>query len=193
MWIILYLPYLDKYNGDVIKWKHFPLYWPFVRGIHLSPVNSPHKGQWSGALIFFFDLCLNKRLSKQWYGWWFETPSRPLWRHCNDSSAPYIWVHEKIANDDRNNLDRFSISHCFSVVSCLTPVFVIAVIVLSYWKRAALKRYCNNEMKKTGLHIFREVLKYVEKCDLKRCIPTKRLTKMSMNWLYQLDYVVVKN
>ena len=31
----------------------------------------------------FFDLCLNKRLSKQWRGWWFETPSRPFWRHCN--------------------------------------------------------------------------------------------------------------
>ena len=31
----------------------------------------------------FFHLCLNKRLSKQSCGWWFETPSRPLWRHCN--------------------------------------------------------------------------------------------------------------
>ena len=32
----------------------------------------------------FFDLRLNKRLSKQLWGWWFETPSRPLWRHRND-------------------------------------------------------------------------------------------------------------
>ena len=32
--------------------KHFPRYWPFVRGIHRSPVNSPHKGQWRGALRF---------------------------------------------------------------------------------------------------------------------------------------------
>ena len=37
---------------DVIKWKHFPRYWPFVWGIHRSPVNSPHKGQWRGALMF---------------------------------------------------------------------------------------------------------------------------------------------
>ena len=37
---------------DVIKWKQFPLYWPFVRGIHRCPVNSPHKGQWRGALMF---------------------------------------------------------------------------------------------------------------------------------------------
>ena len=36
-------------HDDVIKWKHFPRYWPFVRGIHRSPVNSPQKGQWRGA------------------------------------------------------------------------------------------------------------------------------------------------
>ena len=39
-------------HDDVIKWKYFPHWWPFVRGIHRSPVNSPHKGQWRGALIF---------------------------------------------------------------------------------------------------------------------------------------------
>ena len=39
-------------HNDTIKWKHFPCYWPFVWGIHRSPVNSPHKGQWRGALIF---------------------------------------------------------------------------------------------------------------------------------------------
>ena len=42
--------YLNQ--DDIIKWKHFPRYCPFVRGIHRSPVNSPHKGQWCGALIF---------------------------------------------------------------------------------------------------------------------------------------------
>ena len=35
----------QRKHDDVIKWKHFPRYWPFVRGIHRSPVNSPHKGQ----------------------------------------------------------------------------------------------------------------------------------------------------
>ena len=39
-------------HDDVIKWKHFPRYWPFVREIHRSPVNFPHKGQWRGALMF---------------------------------------------------------------------------------------------------------------------------------------------
>ena len=39
-------------NDDVIKWKHFPRHWPFVRGIHRWSVNSPHKGQWREALMF---------------------------------------------------------------------------------------------------------------------------------------------
>ena len=41
-----------RYHDDVMKWKHFPRYWPFVRRIHRSTVNSPHKGQWRGALVF---------------------------------------------------------------------------------------------------------------------------------------------
>ena len=68
-------------HDDVIKWKYFPCYWPFVRGVNRSPVNSPHKGQWRGALVFSL-ICAWTN------GWvhnrrWFETPSRPLWRHCN--------------------------------------------------------------------------------------------------------------
>ena len=46
-----------KGNDDVIKWKHFPRYWPFVWEIRWSPVNSPHKGQWRGALMFSL-ICL---------------------------------------------------------------------------------------------------------------------------------------
>ena len=34
----------------------------------------------------FFDLRLNKRLSKQSWGWWVETPSRSLWHHCNENN-----------------------------------------------------------------------------------------------------------
>ena len=39
-------------HDDVIEWKHFPRYWPFVRGIYRSLVNSLHKGQWRRALMF---------------------------------------------------------------------------------------------------------------------------------------------
>ena len=70
-------------HDDIIKWKHIPRHWPFVRGIHWSPTDSPHKGQWSRAFDVLFDLCLNKLLSKYSKHWLFETPSRSLWRHCN--------------------------------------------------------------------------------------------------------------
>ena len=43
---------LYTFHDDVIKWEHFPRNWPFVREIHRSPVNFPHKGQWRGALMF---------------------------------------------------------------------------------------------------------------------------------------------
>ena len=39
-------------HDDVIKWKHFPRYWTFVCGIHRLMMNSPHKSQWHGALMF---------------------------------------------------------------------------------------------------------------------------------------------
>ena len=51
--------------------------------------NSPEAGEFPAqrpvarSFDVFFDLCLNKRLRKQSWGWWFETLSRPLWRHCN--------------------------------------------------------------------------------------------------------------
>ena len=40
------------HHDDVIKWNHFPRYWPFLRGIHRSPLDSPRKSQWRGALMF---------------------------------------------------------------------------------------------------------------------------------------------
>ena len=47
--VLLWLGPTD--HDDVIKWKHFPRYWTFVRGIQRSPVNSPHKGQWINGWV----------------------------------------------------------------------------------------------------------------------------------------------
>ena len=58
-------PLVIQGHDDVIKWKYFPHYWPFVWGIHRSPVNSPHKGQWRGTLTFFF-ICA-------WMNGWVNT------------------------------------------------------------------------------------------------------------------------
>ena len=52
--------------------------------------NSPVAGEFPAqrpvtrSFDVFFDLCLNKRLSKQSWGWWFETLLRPSWRHRNE-------------------------------------------------------------------------------------------------------------
>ena len=70
-------------HDDVIKWKHFPHHWPLCRGFTGD--------RW---IDVFFDLRLNKRLSKQWWGWWFEMPSHPLWRHCNVYGLFYIPVSD---------------------------------------------------------------------------------------------------
>ena len=67
-------------HDDVIKWKHFPRYWPFVLGIHRSPVNSPHKGQWGGALVFSL-IC--------------------AWIHC--------WVYNHEAGDLRRHRAQYDV------------------------------------------------------------------------------------
>ena len=58
-------------HDDVIKWKYFPRYWPFVQGIRRSPVNSLHKGQLRGALGFslicaWINSWVNKREDGDW-------------------------------------------------------------------------------------------------------------------------------
>ena len=102
---------LQRVNGlpiqdSVMKWKHSPRYWPFVRGIHQSPVNSQHKYQWRRALMFSL-ICV---WTNVWVNnghviwaaialimtslcWWFETQSCPLWRHRNDLSEIREWIH----------------------------------------------------------------------------------------------------
>ena len=71
----LLLRRLVVWHNDVIKWKHFPRYWPFVRGIHRSPVNSPHKGQWHWALCF--------SLIYYWTNVWVnDRETGDLRRHC---------------------------------------------------------------------------------------------------------------
>ena len=70
-------------HDNVIKWRYFPRYWPFVRGNSPAPGEFPSQRPVTRSFDVFFDLRLNKRLSKQSWGWWFETPSRSLWRHRN--------------------------------------------------------------------------------------------------------------
>ena len=59
-------------HDDVIKWKHFPRYWPFVP---------------------------EKQLSKQSWGRWFETLSCPLWCHCNGDNISHNGMLQGLTDD----------------------------------------------------------------------------------------------
>ena len=67
----------------------------FSASLALSAGNSPVTNELptqrpvTRSFDVFFELRLNKRLSKQSWGWWFETPLRSLWRHCNTISVKY--------------------------------------------------------------------------------------------------------
>ena len=92
---------------DVIKWKHFLRYWPFVRGIHRW---IPRTKASDVELDVFFDLCLNKQLSKQSWGWWLEMPSCPLWRHCNEKYVDDIldmWMFLLSVRVNLNNCGKW--------------------------------------------------------------------------------------
>ena len=77
-----------KMGPDVYAWWRHQME-TFSAILALCAWNSPVTGEFptqrpvTRNFDVFFDLRLNEWLSKQWRGWWFETPSRPLWRHCN--------------------------------------------------------------------------------------------------------------
>ena len=95
--------------------KTSPHYWPFVKEISHSwwrhqmeavsallaicAGNSPVSGEFptqrpvTQSFDVFFILRLNKQLSKQWWGWWFETPWGPLWHHCNVDTKRFLCHH----------------------------------------------------------------------------------------------------
>ena len=84
------------FHDDVIKWKE-----TVSALLAICAGNSPFTSEFPAqrpvtrSFYVFFDLRLNKRLSIQSWGWWFETPPRPLWRHCNviaNSDKPFLKI-----------------------------------------------------------------------------------------------------
>ena len=86
---VKHISILSMHDG-VFKWKHFRRYLPFVQGNHRSPVNSPHKGQWHGAL--FFSLI-------------------SVWINC--------WVHNRDAGDLRRHRAHYDVSVMCAKLSTL--------------------------------------------------------------------------
>ena len=70
-----------------------------------SPVTSEFPAQRPVTRSFdvFFDLCLNKWLSKQSWDWWFETPLRPLWRHCNGDAVSNAVTRHPLGPGSQND------------------------------------------------------------------------------------------
>ena len=77
----------NKFDGHGPWWRHQMETFSALLALFVgnSPVNGefPSQGPVTRSFYVFFDLCLNRRLSKESWGWGFETPSRSLWRHCN--------------------------------------------------------------------------------------------------------------
>ena len=93
----IYAPFgLNELNTSILPtctlswWRHQME--TFCALLAICAGNSPVPGEFptqrpvTRSCDVFYDLRLNKRLSKHWWGWWFETISRPLWRHRNGSA-----------------------------------------------------------------------------------------------------------
>ena len=92
-------PLLTYWRYHNLALSHIPMTPPWWRHqmetfsalLAICAGNSPVPGEFPAqrpmtrSFDVLFDLRLNQRLSKQLWGWWFETPSRPLWRHCNET------------------------------------------------------------------------------------------------------------
>ena len=107
---------LDNHD-DVIKWKHFPRYWLFLRGIHWSPVNSPHKGQWRGALMLSL-ICA-------WINRWVNNREAGDLRrhraHCDVIVMCWVGIH----SEDTDHSTGF-INHTFVNINNI-DLFLLAV------------------------------------------------------------------
>ena len=68
------------------------------------PGDFPAQRPMTWSFDVFFDLRLKKRLSKQSWGWWFETLSCPLWRHCN--VCIIAWYNTSWPSNCRSNILR---------------------------------------------------------------------------------------
>ena len=108
-------------------------------GEFTGPGEFPAQRPVTRSFDVFFDLHLNKRLSKQPWGWWFEAPSWSLWRHCNDERR-LKWISSM-----RESLLREEFVYVTSslIRDCDCPCIVIALrspgcILLLY-------RVCSNK------------------------------------------------
>ena len=126
-----------------------------------SPVNGefPTHRPVTRSFDGFFDLRLNKRLRKQWWGWWFETPSRPLWRHCNEYQVCCFPGDLRSQDNSRNDIDlvygEFPIV-CAGRVMVEFNIFIF--IWGSSWSMTRVYNYeteAENEINESNLKLYK--------------------------------------
>ena len=111
----------DHGNGIATWWRHQME--TFSALLALCAGNSPDTGEFPAqrpvtrSFDVFFDLRLNKRSSKQSWGWWFETLSRPLWRHLNEMNRsclqlPYSYGRQMYQITTANITGRYARHNC---------------------------------------------------------------------------------
>ena len=136
-WINNWTPKSWKHD-DVIKWKHLPRYWSFVSGIHRSPKNSSHKGQWCRVMMFSL-ICA-----------WIK-----------------VWVNYCEAGDLRRYRTRYDITvmWCWHVwrASCITGLCAgyppTAVIWLTQWNNHAYYGSMNSKITLKTINTIKPKLK----------------------------------
>ena len=139
-------------HGYAIKWKYFPRYWPFVRGIHRSSVNSLHKGQWRGALMFSW---IYARIN----GWVNNREAGDLRRHC----ARYDVIVMKWWQTNVSNMDRHVVLDIVPIQKGYKKMGVILLYAkhrLTY-KSLPWRRCANSELILLGEILLGYVLTYL--------------------------------
>ena len=114
-------------------------------GEFTGPGEFPTQRPVTRSFDVFFDLRLNKRLSKQPWGWWFETPSWSLWRHCNEYAAKYIGMINILKIEDMHVICLF----LNIIVIWITICLVIAVYTLYFRTKS-----WNSGMRCMSCHVF---------------------------------------
>ena len=109
-------------------------------GEFTGPGEFPTQRPVTRSFDVFFDLRLNKRLSKQPWGWWFETPSWSLWRHCNGLSTAWLLrvkFINRIFTDPSNYTNSMSccVSDIYFLIGRLHSKYIVHDRFLVYWLR----------------------------------------------------------
>ena len=137
-------------------WRHqmetFSALLAICAGNSPVPVEFPAQRPVMRSFDAYFDLRLNKRLSKQSWSWWYETLSHPLWRHCNVDSKVHganmgpTWVlsapdgpHVGPMNLAIREVLSQTYAYCSRLgrwfVSCLSILFLTFSDILWHWSK----------------------------------------------------------